>query len=48
MLPHEMSGACSAHGDMRIGFIWLRGPVAGSCEHGNEPLCSVKCREFLD
>jgi hypothetical protein len=23
-------------------------PVAGSCEHGNEPLCSIKGREFLD
>jgi hypothetical protein len=22
--------------------------VAGSCEHGNEPLGSIKCREFLD
>jgi hypothetical protein len=22
--------------------------VAGSCEHGNEPLSSIKCGEFLD
>jgi hypothetical protein len=22
--------------------------VAGPCEHGNEPLGSIKCREFLD
>jgi hypothetical protein len=22
--------------------------VAGSCEHGNKPSCSIKCREFLD
>jgi hypothetical protein len=22
--------------------------VAGSCEHGNEPLSSIKCLEFLD
>jgi hypothetical protein len=22
--------------------------VAGSCEHGNEPSGSIKCREFLD
>jgi hypothetical protein len=22
--------------------------VAVSCEHGNEPLGSIKCREFLD
>jgi hypothetical protein len=30
------------------GFIWLRkGPVAGCCEHGNEPLSSIKCGEFL-
>jgi hypothetical protein len=25
-----------------------QGQVAGSCEHGNEPLGSIKCREFLD
>jgi hypothetical protein len=24
------------------------GPVAGSCEHGNEPSGSIKGREFLD
>jgi hypothetical protein len=24
------------------------GPVTGSCEHGNEPLGSIKCEEFLD
>jgi hypothetical protein len=24
-----------------------QGPVAGSCEHGNEPLGSVKYGEFL-
>jgi hypothetical protein len=23
-------------------------PVAGCCEYGNEPLGSIKCREFLD
>jgi hypothetical protein len=32
------------------GLIWLRigtsGPV-GSCEHGNEPLSSIKCWEVL-
>jgi hypothetical protein len=22
--------------------------VVGSCEHGNEPSCSIKCGEFLD
>jgi hypothetical protein len=22
--------------------------VVGSCEHGNEPLGSIKCGEFLD
>jgi hypothetical protein len=22
--------------------------VAGSCEHDNEPSCSIKCGEFLD
>jgi hypothetical protein len=25
-----------------------QGQVAGSCEHGNEPSCSVKCGEFFD
>jgi hypothetical protein len=25
-----------------------QGPVVGSCEHGDEPLCSINCREFLD
>jgi hypothetical protein len=24
------------------------GQVACSCECGNEPSCSIKCREFLD
>jgi hypothetical protein len=26
----------------------VHGPVAGSCEHGNEPSGSIKRREFLD
>jgi hypothetical protein len=38
-------------GRARIGFIWLRtgtgGGLGGSCECGNEPLASIKCREFL-
>jgi hypothetical protein len=25
-----------------------QGPVAGSCEHGNEPLGSIEGGEFLD
>jgi hypothetical protein len=25
-----------------------QGPVVGSCEHGNEPLSSIKGSEFLD
>jgi hypothetical protein len=25
-----------------------QGQVVGSCEHGDEPLGSIKCREFLD
>jgi hypothetical protein len=25
-----------------------QGPVAGSCEHGNEPLGSIKGGEFLE
>jgi hypothetical protein len=25
-----------------------QGPVAGSCEHGNEPSGSIKVGEFLD
>jgi hypothetical protein len=29
------------------GCFWLRkGPVAGSCEHGNEPSSSIKGWEF--
>jgi hypothetical protein len=29
-------------------FIWLRlGPLAGSCEHGNEHLDSTNSRYFL-
>jgi len=31
------------------GLIWLRlGQMVGACECGNEPLSSIKCREFLD
>jgi hypothetical protein len=31
------------------GLIWLRiGQVAGSCECGDEPSGSIKCREFLE
>jgi len=30
----------------RSGSEW--GQVAGSCEFGNEPSLSTKCREFLD
>jgi hypothetical protein len=26
----------------------VQGPVAGCCEHGNEPSGSIKGREFLD
>jgi hypothetical protein len=25
-----------------------QGPVAGSCEHGNEPSDSIKCSKFFD
>jgi hypothetical protein len=33
----------------RTEFIWLRiGTSAGCCEYGNEPLGSIKCREFLN
>jgi hypothetical protein len=29
-------------------YIWLRiGPVAGSCEYGNEPSSSIKAGKFL-
>jgi hypothetical protein len=36
--------------DLReIVLIWLRiGTVKGSCEHGNEPLGSIKCWEVLE
>ena len=31
------------------GSSWLRiGQVAGTCDCGNEPSGSIKCREFLD
>ena len=31
------------------GSSWLRiGTVTGTCERGNEPSVSIKCREFLD
>jgi hypothetical protein len=31
------------------GFICLRvGPVAGACEHSDDPSGSIKGREFLD
>jgi hypothetical protein len=34
---------------MWTGFMWLRRElVAGCCEHGNEPSCSIKGGEFLD
>jgi hypothetical protein len=36
---------------MKLRQIVLEGmdcPVAGSCEHGNEPSGSIKCGEFLD
>jgi len=37
------------NGSPWTGLNWLRiGTVAGYCECGNEPLNSVKCREFLD
>jgi len=33
---------------MWTGFIWLSyGPVAGCCEYGNEPSCSMKSGVFL-
>jgi len=34
-----------------VDWIYLaqdKGPVAGCCEHGNEPSGSIKGREFLD
>jgi hypothetical protein len=34
-------------GRVWTGFIWLKiGAVAGRCEHGNEPLGSIKGGEF--
>jgi hypothetical protein len=32
----------------RIQLAQDRDPVAGSCEHGNEPAGSLKDEEFLD
>jgi hypothetical protein len=40
--------------DIRLGGYGLdssgsgKGPVAGSCEHGNESSGPINCREFLD
>jgi hypothetical protein len=37
--------------DVRVwtGLIWLKiGTRVSCCEHGNEPLGTIKCREFLD
>jgi len=31
-----------------IGFIWLRIWEVGGCEHGNGPMDTIKCEEFLD
>jgi hypothetical protein len=28
--------------------MWTEGPVAGCCEHGNEPSGQIKSGEFLD
>jgi len=37
------------YGVARTEFIWLRiGTSASCCEYGNEPLGSIKCREFLN
>jgi hypothetical protein len=34
---------------MAVGFIWFgTGPVAGSCEHGNEASSSIKVCSFVD
>jgi hypothetical protein len=38
----NMVGSCG------LGTSSGHGPVAGSCEYGNEPSGSVKGREFLD
>jgi len=31
-----------------IDLAQYRGQVAGSCECGNEPSCSIRCGEFLE
>jgi hypothetical protein len=36
-------------GEAQTGFFWLRiGAGSGACESCNEPLDSIKCREFSD
>jgi hypothetical protein len=30
------------------GINWRDRQVAGFCEYGNEVLCSIKCKEFVD
>jgi hypothetical protein len=39
----EIVGRCGLDAS---GSAWK--PVGGSCEHGNEPLNSIKGKEFLD
>jgi hypothetical protein len=34
--------------DILFGKTYSSGPVEGSCEHGNEPLGSIKCWETLE
>jgi hypothetical protein len=33
---------------IRMSSQGYQGQVAGSCEYGNEPSSSIKCREFFD
>jgi hypothetical protein len=36
-------------GGYELDYAWSgQGPVAGSCERGNEPSISTNCWEFLD
>jgi hypothetical protein len=48
MVEDEVCGACSVHGRDENAYKILVRIVIGSCEHGNEPLGSTKCREFLE
>jgi len=49
---HQRDEKCIQHFDWKTCGLYAsgsrQGPVMGSCEHGNEPLGSIKGRQFCD